>query len=70
LQLYNLGLLKRDKTTEVVLSDFSGDTSERSLSAAVAKIKHAAHAGHTVLLTNPSPIASSIFDLLNKHYTS
>jgi hypothetical protein len=70
LQLFDLGLLDRETTTEVVLSDFAGDASELSQSAAVAEIKNAAAAGHTVLLTNAAPIASSIFDLLNKHYTS
>jgi hypothetical protein len=70
MQLYELGLLDRRSTEEVNLSDFSADASERSHSAAVAKIKNAASKGYKVLLTNAAPIASSIFDLLNKHYTS
>ena len=71
LQVFELGLLPPDKQTVIVtLSDFADDASDLVRSEAVAKIKTAAEMGHTVLLTNAAPISSSIFDLLNKHYTS
>jgi hypothetical protein len=62
------GLLDHATTDVITLSDYSDDTSDLQRSQAVASIKAAAEAGRTVLLTNAAPIASSIFDLLNRHY--
>ena len=64
-----MGLLRRENTVEIALSDFPSDNSELAHSSAVAKIKIAAAEGRVVLLTNASPIASAIFDLLNRRYT-
>ena len=67
--LFELGLIKdRTSTIAVTLSEFSADSTDLQRSQAVAAIKTAAERGQTVFLTNPSAIASSIFDLLNKHY--
>lgn len=67
--LFELGLITdRSSTCVVTLPEFASDASDLLRSQAVASIKSAAEAGQTVLLTNPAPIASSIFDLLNKHY--
>lgn len=59
--LFELGLMERASTTVVALSDFTADSSDLLRSQAVASIKSAAELGHTVLLTNPGVIASSIF---------
>ena len=59
--LFELGLMERVSTTVVALSDFTADSSDLLRSQAVASIKSAAELGHTVLLTNPGVIASSIF---------
>lgn len=67
--LFELGLLPdRASTCVVTLSEYAADSSDLQRSQAVASIKAAAELGQTVLLTNPGLIASSIFDLLNKHY--
>ena len=68
MQVFELGLLDRAKTDVITLSDYADDTSDLQRSQAVASIKAAAEQGRTVLLTNAAPIASSIFDLLNRHY--
>jgi hypothetical protein len=68
--LFEMNLLERSKTAIVLLSEFADDAALLRRSEAVARIKEAAERGETVLLSNAGPIASSIFDLLNKHYTS
>ena len=67
--LFELGLIKnRASTSFIAISDFASDSTDVQLSQAVASIKVCAEQGKTVLLTNPAMLASSIFDLLNKHY--
>ena len=53
----------------ITLSDFNDDGSELARWAAVARIAEAAEEGRTVILVNAAPIASAIFDLLNRRYT-
>ena len=67
--LFELGLLDRKCTVSLLLSEFSDDAALLRRSEAVASIKEAAEKGHTVLLSNAGPIASSVFDLLNRHFT-
>lgn len=67
--LFDLGLVSRGAAVLVSLSDFQSDESDLARSAAVAKIKFAAEEGRIVLLTNAAPIASAIFDLVNRRYT-
>lgn len=66
--LFELRLLDPASTTLVALADFYEDAHELRRSEAVASIKAAAEAGHTVLLTHAAPIASSLYDLLNRHH--
>lgn len=66
--LFELRLLNPAATTLVALADFAEDAHELRRSEAVASIKAAAEAGHTVLLTHAAPIASSLYDLLNRHH--
>ena len=66
--LFELHLLNPAATTLVALADFAEDAHELRRSEAVASIKAAAEAGHTVLLTHAAPIASSLYDLLNRHH--
>lgn len=66
--LFELRFLDAASTTLVALADFAEDAHELRRSEAVASIMAAAEAGRTVLLTHAAPIASSLYDLLNRHH--
>ena len=59
-----------EKTTQVVtVSDFAEDRTPQEKRERLFQLKRAMELGNTVLLLNPTPVSSNLFDVLNRHFT-
>uniref|UniRef100_A0A0G4IBB0 Uncharacterized protein n=1 Tax=Chromera velia CCMP2878 TaxID=1169474 RepID=A0A0G4IBB0_9ALVE len=68
--LCDQGILDRSRAEFVAVSDFPEDATALFRSQLTARVKTAIEDGRTGVLINASPLYSSLFDVLNIHYSS